>query len=161
MNGVRAWFLSLAPRERALVAGGAAVLLVLIVYLLVVEPLVQRRALLERGVASQRELLTWMQQAVVPLRNGAGQRVQSRGESLFAVVDRSARGSALAGALQRVQPEGNTNVRVWFNDAAFDELVRWLAALQREHGVAVGGLTVERADCAGLVNARVTLERSP
>ena len=136
-------------------------LVLLIVYLLIVEPLAQRRALLERGVTSQRELLAWMQQAVVPLRGSAGAPVASRNESLFAVVDRSARGSALAGALQRVQPEGDSNVRVWFNDAAFDELVRWLAALQREHGVAVGGLTVERAEGAGLVNARVTLERSP
>lgn len=161
MNALQTWYLSLAARERLLVGVGAVVVLLLLVYLLVVEPLQQRRDTLERGIASQRELLAWMHEAVVPLRGNAAQPVASRGQSLFAVVDRSARGSALAGALQRVQPEGNGAVRVWLGDAPFDELVRWIGALQREHAVAVGALSVERAEGAGLVNARLTLERTP
>jgi general secretion pathway protein M len=158
---MKSWFLGLAPRERMLVAGAAVVVVLLLAYLLVVEPLQQRRAMLERGVIAQRELLTWMRDAVVPLRGNTTAPPDSRGESLFAVVDRSARATVLAGALQRVQPEGQGNVRVWFEDAPFDDLVRWTAALQREHGVSVNTLSVERTDSAGLVNARVTLERTP
>lgn len=157
---MKTWFLGLAPRERLLIGGGAAVVVLLLVYLLVIEPLQQRRAVLERGVIAQRELLTWMRDAVVPLRGNASAPNDNRGQSLFVVVDRSARATVLAGALQRVQPEGQGNVRAWFNDAPFDDLVRWIATLQREHGVTVNTLSVERADTAGLVNARVTLERS-
>lgn len=158
---MKAWFLGLAPRERLMVSGAAVVVLLLLVYLLVIEPLQQRRALLERGVVAQRELLTWMRDAVVPLRGNTDAPANSRGQSLFAVVDRSARATVLAGALQRVQPEGQGSVRVWFDDASFDDLVRWIATLQREHGVSVNALAVQRTDTAGLVNARLTLERSP
>lgn len=157
---MKTWFLGLAPRERLLIGGGAVVVVLLLVYLLVIEPLQQRRAVLERGVVAQRELLTWMRDAVVPLRGNTAAPDDNRGQSLFVVVDRSARATVLAGALQRVQPEGQGNVRAWFNDAPFDDLVRWIATLQREHGVTVNTLSVERADAAGLVNARVTLERS-
>ena len=156
---MKAWFLGLAPRERWLFGGAAALVALLLVYLLVVEPLQQRRAMLERGVVAQRELLGWMRDAIVPLRGGTTAPAGSRGQSLFAVVDRSARATVLAGALQRVQPEGQASVRVWFEDAPFDDLVRWVAALQREHGVTVNTLSVERTDTAGLVNARLTLER--
>lgn len=158
---MKAWFLGLAPRERLMVSGAAVVVVLLLAYLLVVEPLQQRRAMLERGVVAQRELLTWMRDAVVPLRGNTGESENGRGQSLFAVVDRSARATVLAGALQRVQPEGQGNVRVWFEDAPFDDLVRWIATLQREHGVAVNTLAVQQTDTAGLVNARLTLERSP
>lgn len=157
---MKAWFLGLAPRERLLVGGAAVVLILLLAYLLIIEPLQQRRAVLERGVAAQRELLAWMRDAVVPLR-GAAAPADSRGQSLFAVVDRSARTTVLAGALQRVQPEGQGNVRVWFENAPFDDLVRWVATLQREHGITVNTLSIERTDAAGLVTARLTLERGP
>lgn len=158
---MKTWFLGLAPRERLLVGGAAVVFVLLLAYLLVVEPLQQRRAVLERGVVAQRELLAWMHTAVVPLRGDTTAPSSSRGQSLFAVVDRSARATVLAGALQRVQPEGQGNVRVWFNDAPFDDLVRWIATLQRDHGITVNTLSIERTDTAGLVSARLTLERAP
>lgn len=156
---MKTWFLELAPRERLLVGGAAVVLLLLLAYLLIIEPLQQRRAVLERGVVAQRELLAWMRDAVVPLRGATTAPADSRGRSLFAVVDRSARATVLAGALQRVQPEGQGNVRVWFENAPFDDLVRWVATLQREHGITVNTLSIEQTDTAGLVTARLTLER--
>lgn len=162
MNALVDWWQARAPRERAIlsVAGGAVALL--LVYLIVVEPLQQRREMLERGVASQRELLSWMHRVVVPargeLRTG---RTARGGGSLFSVVDRSAKATPLAGSLRRVQPEGDAAVRVWLEGAPFDEFVRWIAQLERDQGVSVSALAVERAEGAGLVGVRVTLERAP
>lgn len=155
----RGWLMSLAPRERTLVLVGAAVTAVLLVWLAVIDPLQQRRAALESGVASQRVLLAWMEDAVAPLEGARMQRAQPGAESLFATVDRSVRATPLAGALRRVQPEGQTTARVWLDDALFDQLVLWVATLEREHGVVVSVFAVERGSGAGLVNARVTLER--
>lgn len=151
------WFLSLAPRERRIVAAGAVVLIAVVVWMAVVEPLQQRRAQMEQGVATNRALIAWMNQVGGSL--GAGPRRVGNGDSLFAAVDRSARATALAGSLQRVQPEGQTTVRVWLDNAPFDELVRWVGALERDQGIAVSALSVERTQTAGLVNARLTLER--
>lgn len=154
------WLQGLAPRERHLIVGAAVVLAVLVAYLAVVEPLLERRAYLERSVAAQRATLAWMKQAVAPLEGAQpAQRAGANG-SLFAVVDRSARATVLAGPLQRVQPEGDGNVRVWFEDAPFDDLVRWLGTLQSEHAITVRAMSVERTAAAGRVDARLTLERA-
>lgn len=154
---MRDWFASLAPRERKSVLGAGALVVVVVVYIAVIEPLIEHRAMLERGVAAQRELVTWMRGVAGEL--DAGAPVSDAGGSLFAVVDRSVRGTALAGAVQRVQPEGTGTVRVWLDGADFDELVRWVAALDRRHGIGVSSLSVERGPAPGAVNVRLTLER--
>lgn len=158
MKDIREWWQGISPRERRMVAGAGVALLLTVIWLAVVEPLQQRRAMLERGVPVQRELLTWMQDAAPRLRD-AGPARAAAGQSLFAVVDRSVRATPLGGAVQRLQPEGQASVRVWLENAAFDDLVRWLGTLEREHGVSPSAIAVERTDSAGLVNARVTLDR--
>lgn len=157
-HDVARWYGALAPRERRLVVVGAAVVVLTIIYLAVVEPLAERRAQLEQGVAAQRTLLAWMNEVEDQVRP-VGAQLVGNGDSLFATIDRSARATALAGALQRVQPEGQQTVRVWLDNAQFDELVRWIGALEREHRIMVSVLTVERTQESGLVNARLTLER--
>lgn len=157
-HDVTRWYGALAPRERRMVVVGAAAVALLIVYLAVVEPLAQRRAQLEQGVAAQRTLLAWMNEVGDRVRTAGPQRV-GNGDSLFATVDRSVRATALAGSVQRVQPEGQQTVRVWLDNAPFDELVRWVGMLDREHSVVVSALTAERTQASGMVNARLTLER--
>ncbi|MCA1798806.1 MAG: type II secretion system protein M [Xanthomonadaceae bacterium] len=157
-HDVAQWFNALAPRERRLVAFGAAAVVLLIAYIAVVEPLAQRRAQLEQGVAAQRTLLAWMNEVAGQVSPPGAQQVGS-GDSLFATVDRSARATVLAEALQRLQPEGQQTVRVWLDNAQFDELVRWIGTLEREHRIMVSVLTIERTQESGLVNARLTLER--
>lgn len=154
---MRDWFASLAPRERRSVAGAGALLAVVILYVAAIEPVLEHRAMLERGIAAQRELVDWMRGVAGDVETGAA--ANGAGGSLFAVVDRSVRGTPLAGAVQRVQPEGAGTVRVWLDGAGFDELVRWIAALERQHGIGVSSLSVERGSGPGLVNARLTLER--
>jgi general secretion pathway protein M len=158
-SDLRAWFNGLAARERAIVVGGAAVLVVLIVYAGVVEPLSERHARIEREAAQQWALAAWMNQVGDSVRRAGPTRVGGNGDSLFAAVDRSVRNTALAGSLQRVQPEGQQTVRVWLDNAPFDEVVRWVGALERDQGVVVSAMTAERTQNAGRVNARLTLER--
>lgn len=154
------WFLNLAPRERWLVIAAAGMAGILSIYVFVLEPLIARKAMLERQVIAQEQLLQWMQATASSSTLRGSDSTDERTESLFALVDRSARGTALAGALQRIQPEGQSVVRIWLDNASFDELVRWVATLERDHGVVVTVLAVERASEPGRVTARLTLERA-
>ncbi len=151
------WFASLAPRERRSVIGAGAFVAVVVLYVAAVEPVLEHRAMLERGVVAQRELVTWMRG--IAADQGSGAPAAGAGGSLFAVVDRSVRATALAGAVQRVQPEGTGTVRVWLDGADFDELVRWIAVLDRQYGIGVSSLSVERGLAPGSVNVRLTLDR--
>lgn len=83
-----------------------------------------------------------------------------RGMSLLAAIDQSTRGGVLTKPPERMQPEGEREVRVWFDDVPFDSLVRWVALLQTQYGVTVQMLDIEAQPGAGLVDARLSLTRA-
>jgi general secretion pathway protein M len=153
---------NLQPRERVMLAGGAAALLLLLGYALLVEPYFTAMERMRQDVAAQRETLVWMRQAAAEakaLRGGATKRVAATGgQSLLALADTTAKASGLAAALKRVQPDGQRSVRVWLEQAPFDAMMQWLDTLGREHGVQVTGLVVEPLPAPGSVDARVVLE---
>lgn len=160
---MKAWWNGLNPRERMSLLVGGAVLLLFILYVGVWSPLQGNLRQLETRAADQRAQLAWMRGAaaeVRQLRAQGGAPVATGGASLLTVVDRSARQGGLGGALQRVEPDGDTAVRVWLNQAPFNDLLAWLEGLGRKQGVTVSRIAIEHGDKDGLVNVRATLERA-
>ncbi|MBK1691695.1 general secretion pathway protein GspM [Ectothiorhodospira mobilis] len=159
---MRSWWNELAPRDRRVLRlGGIALALILLWWGLWL-PLTDRVARSQQSVAELRADLAWMQAAAQVVRSARGQEEPPpvhRGErSLLGGVDATAREAGLGGSLRRVQPEGEGRVRVWMDDAPFDDIVQWLDRLQRRHGVRVSGLVVDRQAREGRVNARIVLE---
>jgi general secretion pathway protein M len=154
------WFLGLEPRERKLVAGGAAVLVLLLLYVLVWEPVVGSYAALRENVAAQKQTLAWMRQSaaqVQSLRRAASGSSQGLGgRSLLALVDQSARSDGLGSAIKRIEPDGAKGVKVWLEGVAFDPMVLWLGKLTRTYRIEASVITIE-PQSAGRVNARLTL----
>jgi general secretion pathway protein M len=157
---LKLYWQQLQPRERRILLLGAAAVVIMAAYVLAWEPLVEGRARLQRDVAEQRVLLGWMEQSAREVQALRGSRAPQRntGQSLMAVVDRTARAQGLGQALERVQPDGETAVRVWLKQAPFDQSLRWLDQLIATQGLRVTGLVVERGNEAGKVDARITLE---
>lgn len=156
-------YAALEPRERRIVLIGGAVLLVVVYFLAVWEPLSSARAAAADRIASERSLAMRLARAEAEL----GQRPdQSRAapdagrtRSLLAVVDQTGKAAGLGNGIRRVQPDGDDRVRVWLEDVPFDNTIRWLDRLQRREG-----LTVETADISadskpGTVEARLGLTR--
>jgi general secretion pathway protein M len=154
------WFMGLDMRERKLVAGGVALLVLLMFYLLVWEPVAVGYHDLKQNVAAQQETLDWMKQAshkVKALQGSARGGARSLGgSSLLAVVDKSARSAGLGPAIKRVEPDGSKGVKIWLEGAAFDPMVLWLGKLSRSYGVNATVVTIEPQG-EGRVNARLTL----
>jgi general secretion pathway protein M len=156
---LQAYWAGLQSRERHTLIAGALALILLLGYALVWEPYQSELKRLRQSVAEQEQLLAWMEQAaaeVAQLRRSAPARSASR-QPLLTLVDTTARQRGLGGALKRVQPDGEA-VQVWLEQAAFDEVLRWVDGLARSHGIRVNGMVVERAEASGLVNARLVLE---
>lgn len=157
---MKEWFYGLQERERLLVGGGAVVLLMLILYLFIWEPVASKYTDLRDSVEVQKETLTWMQQASAQIRvlqraSGGGPRGLG-GRSLLAVVDQSARSGGLAAAIKRIEPDGSKGVKVWFEGAAFDPMIIWLGDLTRRYSIEASLITLEPIG-NGRVNARLTL----
>jgi general secretion pathway protein M len=157
---MKQWLAGLDPRERRLVLGGAVVVGCLLIYVLAWEPFATRVAQLRAGHGEQQALLQWMQNAaqeVQQLRRASGRPAQAvSGQSLLAVIDRTAKTGHLASALKRVQPDGEQRVRVWLEDAAFDDVMRWLQGLERQ-GIRVENSVFEAKELGGHVDGRLVL----
>lgn len=157
-------FASLAPRERVLILIAAALAAVALLVFLGIRPLVlgQRKAL--EDLAGQRAVLADIER--VAARFG----VRPGGESpagtaagtgsLVVLVDRSTRAAGLGAYLKRNEPEGNTGIRLRFEDVPFDGLISWLADLQATQGVGVVAATADPGQEPGRVTANIQLARA-
>lgn len=163
---MKAWFATLAPRERMLVIAAAVIATFGLGYIALWEPLAASVARLEQSVQAQRELKQWMQKSAAEAQRlrgaGAPTPVASSGEgsrSLLSITDETVRENNLGSSVRRIQPEGQTIVRVVLEQASFDDMMIWLGTLQRSFGVSVVDLAVDRHEQVGRVGARITLKK--
>ncbi len=158
LERLRAWWSSLADRERRVLSAGGVALVLIVLYAGVWDPLSGARHRREtelqaaRAMASQLETLA----AAAPRAGGAP---AGAGQSLLAVIDQSRKSSSITKPPSRLQPEGDDTVRIWLEDVPFEGLLRWLGELQTRYGVRVDSAEIERESGPGLVNARLTLVR--
>lgn len=158
---MKEWFNALALRERVMVSIAAVFIALALVYAVAWSPLNSSVTRLEQSVEEQQVLKQWMQQSAAEvnrLRNAAGGTTDHR--SLLAVVDQTSKQSQLAPAVKRIEPDGQELVRVTLEQASFDDLMIWLGSLQRNFGVSVADVSIDRQAASGRVNVRLTLQRS-
>ena len=159
---MKQWFLSLTQRERVLVQAAASVIAVFVLYFIIIEPISSTYEKNKKNVASSMETLQWMRMAsqeVKQLRGGRVIKGGSKGKQfILSTVDKSAKNAGLASVMKRVQPESDTGVRVWFENASFDELIKWLSIIESKHGLSVNEINIEKTESTGLVNVRVFLD---
>lgn len=151
---------TLEPRQKRLITVAGAVLLAALVYVWVWEPLAEARAAERERIAQQQALLNWLD-AVAPmaqrLRSAGPSERGLDGRSLLGLADETARAAGLAGAMSRIEPTGEDEVRVWLEGADFVTVMSWLETFSRRRPVQVTQLQVDRAGADGQVNVRVTL----
>ena len=85
-----------------------------------------------------------------------GSQVQRRpDQSLLGLANTTAKPLQLE--FKRFEPAGNNGLNLWLDNVAFDNVIRWLDQLDRQYGVRVAEIALERrAD--GLVNVRLMLQ---
>jgi general secretion pathway protein M len=148
-----------ARQQRILVLAGVVVL-ALFLYVQVWEPLAEARVAERERLAQQQAMLDWLT-ALTPV--ATRMRQESRrsqdlgGRSLLGLADETARAAGLAGALSRIEPAGDGQVRVWLDGADFVTTIGWLERLSTSHPIEVSQLSVDRGQGVGRVNVRVTL----
>jgi len=158
---MKQWWLGLQANERRMLVIGALALGLILPYFVIWSPIQDDVAALQKQVQEQRAVKRWMTQAAVEVKQlgGGGGAVRPQdGRSLMAVVDQTAKRSGLGSGLKRLEPEGQTAVKVWLEQVSFDDMLRWLSSLEQKNGLAVATITIDRQDTPGRINARMTLE---
>lgn len=158
---MRAWWEQLARREQLFLAWGGVVAALLIGYLALWQPLQGalkeargRRATLQGNLQEMQRIAS----EVRVLRARARRQKQGASGNLLSEANNTATGLGLGGALTRVQPQGDKRLQVWFKQASFNDLLKWLQKMQGQ-GISVSEVSINRKNQPGLVDARITLER--
>ncbi|MDH5409713.1 MAG: type II secretion system protein M [Gammaproteobacteria bacterium] len=160
-NKIQSWLDGLNPRERHLVMGGGAFLIVFILYQLTWAPFTSGVADMQIKLNKQQQDLIWMQQSaqeVRSLQGGKGGRRTVHTGSLLGLIEKTARQGGLGSSIRKVQPEGQNGVRVWLDKVSFDAVMTWLDELQVKQGVMVSSFTAEQVPEPGRVNIRMLVE---
>jgi len=158
---VIAWWDGLATRERRIVMLAGLALLLVIAFLFVVEPGLERRSALNSQLQTLVNEQAWMQAQEPAVRAqaraaGATPAARTTGSPL-GVVDVSARSAGLGSALRRVRPLESA-VEAELEGAPYTALVGWLATLESRHGLRVVSLSIDRGNEPGRVNAQLRIE---
>jgi general secretion pathway protein M len=161
MQKLKDWFFSLKPRERAIVAGGSVLVLLIAIYMLGLAPFYSAVNSRAERVARKEADLAWMRSVggEVMALNVSGQAVAPSNESLVVLIDRAARECGLGSALTGQTPSGDNGIRVRLEQAEFDKLVVCLGSLQQAHSVTIESANIDRTGKPGFVNASLVLTR--
>jgi general secretion pathway protein M len=155
-------FMALKPRERVILLAGAALIVIVAVYTLALSPLYRSIDARAEHLSRKQVDLSWMHSVASELQSAgaAPAPIAASGESLVVLVDRTARESGLAEALTGQTPTGNGGIRVRFENASYDTLVRWMGQQVQQHGVHIDQATLDRGEKPGLVNGSFVLNRA-
>lgn len=161
---MKEWLESLGESERRTLLLAVIALVPMLLYAVVWDPIMTSVRNMRDTVQRDSENVTWLRNAIEEYRaltQGQASAVAPRGaQSLLAIVDSTAKRERLGDALKRVEPKGQNEVRVRFEDVSFDGVVAWLAGLQKSYGVVIDTVSVDRQPQAGLVNVNITLKDS-
>lgn len=152
---------TLARRERRLVAVGAILLGLTLLYLLLWLPIQQELSRLRSAVPESQAQLARMRQqaaAIQPFR-GRAASIPAPG-TLLPVVEQSATGRGLRKQLTKLEVDGSNAVQITAEAISFNSLIAWLADLRESHALVTDSLSVDAHTTPGTVNARARLRVS-
>lgn len=160
IDELKTWYTSLQQRERLALATGAAFVIAMLIYAVLLHPYLSSVRALKADIDHQQAQLVSMRQLAVQIQALRGQQPSGlpRDQSLLAVVDKSATDAGFGTAMKQVQTNSDGTVQLQFQAANFDDLMRWLGDLQRQYGISVQQLIAQRGSAPGSVDVSLTLQ---
>lgn len=150
-------YAALPRRDRGLLAVLTVFLVVVLGYLLVWTPVDEYR---QRGIQDRDrhlELLEMMRRTETQARQKSVSKGSAvTGRNLLSIISREAQ--QLDIKANRLQPEGQDAVSLWFDNIPFDDLLMLLEKVQSEYGVSVEQIVVDRGESGGSVRTRLILK---
>ncbi|WP_054006544.1 type II secretion system protein GspM [Cypionkella psychrotolerans] len=148
------WFEQRTARERLLLGVLSACALLWVGVALIWQPLRQYRTDLVNKIALYDAGLTALENPAFAAGGAAAAIVDNR--PVPVILTDSAATAQLV--IRRLEAEGG-GARVVLEEASFDQVILWLEALKREHGLSVSDLEMTRRPAPGVVTTTFALER--
>lgn len=153
------WYLTKSPRDRMILLGLGALILITLIYVLLIHPLFSGMETRRQNVSNANSNLQLMREGQARVRASGGvvgnDSLQSD-KAPYLLIDDIIRKAGIK-LPERVEPTGKDGARVQFSEVEFDKLILVIAELER-YGLNVSTLNVSRKD-TGMVSARFNMER--
>jgi general secretion pathway protein M len=154
---LRQFWAERSARERALLAGGAAAVVLVALYLFLWQPGLAASRRLSAALPKLRaqvELMRTQQAEIAVLRKSAGNAL--KGGDLRASLEASLVRAPFAKSVQRIETTAGDRATVAVASASFDDWLRWVAAAQREAGARLERCSIAALPEPGMVRADAT-----
>tara|TARA_B110000503_G_scaffold13903_1_gene18989 strand:+ start:112481 stop:112954 length:474 start_codon:yes stop_codon:yes gene_type:complete len=148
---MKEWFAQLNQREQMSVLALSLVLALYLLYVLVWSPLNSKRELLllqNMAIAESQVRVDEMVSELMELR-ASGVKTGSK-RNLTSVINEST--SRLQLPVIRLQPNSRGEIQVRLENAAFDDVLKWLYHMEHTEHMLVREVSLTQSNTAGLVN---------
>jgi general secretion pathway protein M len=159
LDRARAYVTERSPRERMVLLGGGIVLLVLVGYGLIYEPLDQARLKLAKHLPEQRAALRLMQVQVAEIKHLRGSMADSGKGSLEQRVRSTAAALGIGGDFAQFAVLTDGQIQLATQPIQTDTWINWLMDLERQ-GVTISRAHIDAGDQPGLAKLGLTLTGS-
>ena len=147
-----------APRERLVLGGGTALLLLALGYAYGWLPMQRDAAQMRKELPQLRVQARQLQQDAAEVARLRAQPAVARAvSSLTAAVEQRAVAGGLREHFESITAQDPRHVRVVLPQVALDEWVVWLGNLQANDGIRVESTRIEASDTAGVVKVEAVL----
>lgn len=146
------WYNSQSGRDQKVVKAISALVILFLVAILFIQPFLAKQALYQGKL--EKSLETYELLASNAHKFQGQSSGQSTNAPILTTVTIQAKQSNIN--LKRFEPDGD-GLRIWLEDAIFDDAIRWLEELNQKHGIQIKQINVERSAISGRVDLRGTL----
>ena len=158
---IKEWWAQLALREKQAVAMGGSILGVILIYVAVWSPFLDRVAEMRKRIQTDDKTLAWMKAAdakikILSASENSSERVTSP-VVLLSLLQKQMDQNGLASSLTGMKQSGNDSIEMHFQQVEFDRLIRFLTEVIKQHRVTVTQMSVVSVDAPGMVNADLVM----
>ena len=155
---IKSWLLQKTPREQLILLAGLAVVLMVLVWQLAWQPMLQARTLSAQRVSNAEQSLLAVRslsQELAAARAATGSQTSGTG-NLAQSLDESA--SALGLRIASLEPAAdNSSVAVRLNDVGMASVLTWLNGIESSGSMSIDSLTLSPVTTPGNVSVSLRL----
>ncbi len=151
------WFTQQSERDQKILKFGSLSLLVIVFYLLILQPLTQGRVQLRKQVETAQQDLIYIKQGAARIANSGSASSGTNAQSTNQVVNSTARKHGIT--VTRMSPKkDNTQLGLWLDEVEFSKLLTWVDEIQNK-GLSIESIDINQSSNLGLVKATLTVSR--
>ena len=154
----------LSSREKTLVSVATVAVILMLFWLLILNPILSKHEKLSKLTADKQTELRIMQRQSVLVKQ---LQQQSRGLTSKKIrgnpqqlIEQALQTWRLKPALQRMQSQGAKKISLSLKNAEADKVMRFIADLESKYGLSSIAMVIAKSNKVGMINVRLTLEKT-